>query len=253
MVTAHGVSHPGRVRKHNEDSLYWDLEIGLFLVADGMGGHNAGEVASRLAVDAVRGFMKRTRETDDFTWPYGINPEMSFDANRLMTSIKLANRRVFKAGEGTDEYTGMGTTLVAALIEQDRVIFSGVGDSRIYSFAEGTLTQLTHDDSWVATVLAREPGMDEAALAAHPMRHVLTNVIGAREQTDMDVGERPLGTGEVLLLCSDGLHGSIDDRTISSVLAAEPEVVAASAKLVELALERNGSDNITALLVKYEP
>lgn len=253
MLTAHGVSHPGRVRKQNEDSLYWDLEIGLFLVADGMGGHNAGEVASRLAVDAVRGFLKRTRETDDFTWPYGINPEMSFDANRLMTSIKLANRRVFKAGEGTDEYTGMGTTLVAALIEQDRVIFSGVGDSRIYSFAEGTLTQLTHDDSWVATVLAREPGMDEAALAAHPMRHVLTNVIGAREQTDMDVGERPLGTGEVLLLCSDGLHGSIDDHTISSVLAAEPAVAAASAKLVELALERNGSDNITALLVKYEP
>ena len=193
MLTSHGVTHPGRVRKTNEDSLFADPALGLFVVADGMGGHNAGEVASRLAVEAIKGFLARSPDGDDFTWPYGIDPELSFPGNRLMTAIKLANRRVFKAGESRDEYTGLGTTVVAALIDDDQLTFSGVGDSRIYVCAGGTLEQITQDDSWVATVLAREPGMDDdAALATHPMRHVLTNVLGAREQIEMEVSERTL-------------------------------------------------------------
>ena len=250
MLTAHGVSHPGSVRKINEDSVLCDLDLGLFLVADGMGGHNAGEVASKLAIDAVRGFLLRTRDGDDFTWPYGINPLLSFDANRLMTSLKLANRRVFKAGESHDEYTGMGTTIVAGLVESERLIFSGVGDSRIYLFTQGRLQQLTQDDSWVATVLAREEGISKATLAEHPMRHVLTNVIGAREQTDMDVAERPLAAGDMLLLCSDGLHGAIDDATIESIMAEATSVELLAERLVHTALDRNGSDNITALVVR---
>lgn len=250
MLMAHGVSHPGTVRKINEDSLLCEIDLGLFLVADGMGGHNAGEVASKLAIEAVRGFLLRTREGDDFTWPYGINPQLSFDANRLMTALKLANRRVFKAGESHDEYTGMGTTVVAGLVEDGRLIFSGVGDSRIYSFLDNRLQQLTQDDSWVATVLAREEGVSPATLAEHPMRHVLTNVIGAREQTDMDVAERPLSAGETLLFCSDGLHGAIDDRTIQAILAEGSDVKVLADRLVQTALERNGSDNITALVVR---
>lgn len=251
MLTAHGVSHPGRVRKINEDALLYEAEIGLFLVADGMGGHNAGEVASKLAIEAVRGFMVRTRGGDDFIWPYGINPHLSFDANRLMTALKLANRRVFKAGESHDEYTGMGTTVVAGLVENGQLIFSGVGDSRIYSFLEGRLTQLTQDDSWVATVLGRELGMADASLADHPMRHVLTNVIGAREQTEIEVDERPLTDGETLLLCSDGLHGALDDKTIEGFMASQTDAAALAEQLVQAALERDGSDNITALVVTY--
>lgn len=252
MLTGHGVTHPGRVRKTNEDSLLSDPELGLFLVADGMGGHNAGEVASRLAVEAIRGFLSRSAGGDDFTWPYGIDPRLSFQANRLMTAIRLANRRVFKAGESRDEYTGLGTTVVAALIEDDTLTFSGVGDSRIYVYHEGTLEQITQDDSWVATVLAREPGMeDAAALATHPMRHVLTNVLGAREQMEMEVGERPLTPGERLLLCSDGLHGALDDATLQRVLGSAPSVNDAAEELVRLALERDGSDNISALVVEF--
>jgi protein phosphatase len=252
MLVAHGVTHPGTVRKINEDALLWDLDLGLFIVADGMGGHNAGEVASRLAVDTIRTFMQRSRDGDDFTWPYGIDPQLSFDANRMMTAIKLANRRVFKAGESRDEYTGMGTTIVAALIDQGRLIFSGVGDSRIYLFRGDTLKQLTKDDSWVATVLAREPGMDETTLASHPMRHVLTNVIGARDQMEMDVGEMPLESGDLLLFCTDGLHGAIDDRVAERILAEQPDdPTVVSDRLVQGALDRNGSDNITALVVRY--
>ena len=251
MLTGHGVTHPGRVRKNNEDSLLSDPGLGLFLVADGMGGHNAGEVASRLAVEAIKGFLSRSAGGDDFTWPYGIDPRLSFAGNRLMTAIRLANRRVFKAGESRDEYTGLGTTIVAALIEDDALTFSGVGDSRIYVCASGTLEQITQDESWVATVLAREPGMeDAAALATHPMRHVLTNVLGAREQMEMQVGERTFAPGERLLLCSDGLHGALDDATLLGVLAASASANEAAEELVRLALERDGSDNITALVVE---
>jgi serine/threonine protein phosphatase PrpC len=249
MLTAHGVTHPGRVRKTNEDALLSDPELGLFLVADGMGGHNAGEVASRLAVEAIRGFLARSAGGDDFTWPYGIDPGLSFQANRLMTAIKLANRRVFKAGESRDEYTGLGTTIVAALIEDGVLTFSGVGDSRIYLLAGGQLEQITQDDSWVATVLAREPGLQDSSLATHPMRHVLTNVLGARDQMDLDVGERTLTGGERLLFCSDGLHGALDDETLQRLVMAEQPAEAIAEALVRLALDRDGSDNITGLVV----
>jgi serine/threonine protein phosphatase PrpC len=252
ILTAHGVSHPGRVRKTNEDAVLSDPGLGLFIVADGMGGHNAGEVASRLAVEAIKGFLARSAGGDDFTWPYGIDPQLSFQGNRLMTSIKLANRRVFKAGESRDEYTGLGTTVVAALIEDGLLTFSGVGDSRIYVYADGQLEQITQDDSWVATVLAREPGMQES-LATHPMRHVLTNVLGAREQIDLEVGERTLAGGERLLFCSDGLHGALADAALAEVLAADQSVEAMAEALVRAALDRDGSDNISGLVVQVGP
>lgn len=249
-LTAHGVTDPGRVRKNNEDALFFDADLGLFLVADGMGGHNAGEVASALAVESIRGFLVRSKPGDDFTWPYGIDPTLSFLGNRLSTAIKLANRRVFKAGESQDSYTGLGTTVVAMAVEEDQCVFSGVGDSRLYLWSEGRLEQLTRDDSWVATVLAREPAMDEAALASHPMRHVLTNVIGAREPLEMDVHERTLRGGERFLLCSDGLHGVLDDPELEQVLCsstATPEAMAAD--LIRQALARHAQDNVTALVV----
>jgi PPM family protein phosphatase len=252
MLQAHGVTHPGHVRQNNEDALFWDPNLGLFVVADGMGGHNAGEVASSLAVEAITGFLVRTRECEEFTWPYGLDPRLSYPGNRLMTSIKLANRRVFKAGESRNDYTGLGTTVVAALIEGDQLIFSGVGDSRIYAYANGRLDQITEDDSWIATVLAREQGKDEATFASHPMRHVLTNVLGAREPMEMAVSERAMTNGETLLLCSDGLHGALEDKILEGVLASGKPVDALADDLVRLALERDGADNITALVVRYE-
>ena len=251
MFTAHGVTHAGRVRKVNEDSLLVEPGLGLFVVADGMGGHNAGEVASKLAVEAIRGFLERSRNGEDLTWPYGLNPSMSFLANRLMTATKLANRRVVKAGESRDEYTGLGTTVVVALIEDGQLAYTGVGDSRIYSYAAGELTQITEDDSWVATVIARA-GVDEAALAAHPMKHVLTNVLGAREPLEMDVSERPLVPGERLLLCSDGLHGAVSDDVVAEVLGSDRTAEEMAEELVRRALDTDASDNITALVVRYD-
>jgi serine/threonine protein phosphatase PrpC len=252
MLIAHGATHTGKVRKTNEDAFLAEPERGLFLVADGMGGHNAGEVASQLALEAIRGFLARSADGHDFTWPYGINPSLSFHGNRLITAVKLANRRVFKAGESRDEYAGLGTTVVVALIDDGQLSFSGVGDSRIYVLSQGRLEQLTQDDSWAAAVLGREAGTDRAAIAAHPMRHVLTNAIGARGEIDVEVSERALKSGDTLLLCSDGLHGALDEHVIASHLAsdASPETVAGA--LVDLALERDGKDNITALVVRWK-
>src|SRR3954465_8209658 len=119
MIEAFGLSDVGRVRKGNEDSFACDESLRLFIVADGMGGHNAGEVASRLAVEALVGFIRRSHEDTDVSWPYGIDPTLSLQSNRLRTAINLANRRVFRAAESHDDYTGMGTTIVAALITRD--------------------------------------------------------------------------------------------------------------------------------------
>lgn len=250
MITAAGATHPGHVRPVNEDAFVCDVDGELFVVADGMGGHHAGEVASALAVEAIRTFLTRTRASENVTWPYGINPALSFDSNRVLTAVKLANRRVFKAGEGREEYTGMGTTVVAALVSGDRLIFASVGDSRLYSFNRSTLVQLTEDDTWI-----RMTGhVDPAAIANHPMRHVLTNVVGARDQIECRVAERALGAEEeIFLLSTDGLHGAIDGPTIASVLrdGGPPDMMAD--RLVQAALERGGGDNITAIVIRHQP
>ena len=116
MLTVCTRTHPGTVRAINEDAFLWEPDISAIAVADGMGGHNAGEVASQLALDTIRAFLKKSATNDDFTWPFGFSPTLSFAANRLMTAIKVANRRVFRASEERTEYTGMGTTVVAAIV-----------------------------------------------------------------------------------------------------------------------------------------
>ncbi len=159
MLTVHSLTHPGKTRPLNEDALMSDPAIGLIAVADGMGGHNAGEVASQMALESLHGFLRRSAEGDDFTWPFGVNPQMSRAANRLMTAMRIANRCVFTASEERAEYSGMGTTLVAALIDGDRLTFSSVGDSRLYELRGGELHQLSRDDSWVV-MLSEQSGID---------------------------------------------------------------------------------------------
>jgi PPM family protein phosphatase len=251
LTEAFGLSDVGPVRKSNEDSYFSDPALQLFVIADGMGAHSAGEVASKLAVETISAFVQRTAEDEEFSWPYGIEPGLSFAANRLRTAVHLANRRVFRAAEKHDEYTGMGTTVVCALVSGPRLTVASAGDSRAYLFTGGQLTQLTRDDTWAATVLAGEPLTNPGARTAHTMRHVLTNVIGAREQADVHLSEHDLAGGDMILLCSDGLHGVLDDATLHAVLSAggtPPEIVS---RLVELALSGGVKDNVTAVLARY--
>ena len=252
MVEAHGLSDVGPVRKTNEDSFISDTALQLFVVADGMGGHSAGEVASGLAVDTVAGFIRRTEGDGDVSWPYGIEPNLSFSGNRLRTAAHLANRRVFRAAERHDEYTGMGTTIVGALISGRRLTVANAGDSRLYLFADGRLTQLTHDDTWAATVLAAQGKSDPGGRPSSAMRHVLTNVLGAREEADVHVSEHDLSGGEMILLCSDGLHAVLDDGTLKMMLSAGGTPAEIVPQLIATALSRGAKDNVTAVLARFE-
>jgi len=252
VIRASAVSDVGRVRKTNEDAFISDGEVRLFAVADGMGGHEAGEIASALAIEALGGFIRRSAADTDFSWPYGLDRTLSYDANRLRTAIHLANRRIFRAAESNDDYSGMGTTIVGVLVCDGRVAIGHVGDSRVYLWRNGALEQLTQDDSWAASILAQDPRMTPADIARHPMRNVLTNVLGAREQVDVHLVERDLESGDVLLLCSDGLHGVLGADALGALLAAHSDVDEAARELVEEALDAGSHDNVTALVIRYE-
>jgi serine/threonine protein phosphatase PrpC len=251
VIDAVGLSDPGPVRKTNEDCLFCDPALGLFIVADGLGGHAAGEVASSLAVETISGFIRRTEDDGEFSWPYGFDPELTFGGNVLRTAVHLANRRVFRAAERNDEYTGMGTTVVAALVSRRRLAVVNAGDSRLYLFTGGRLTQLTHDDTWAATLLAAQDGEQPGDSPARSTRHVLTNVVGAREQTEVHIAERDMVSGDVILLSSDGLHGVVDDETLCALLAGGGTPADIAPTLIKAALDRGGRDNVTAIVARY--
>ena len=249
MIEAFGTSHAGPVRANNEDAFVLDEDLALCVVADGMGGHAAGEVASRLAVDAIENFIRRSQDPGDCSWPYGLDPELSYTSNRLRTAISLANRRVFREAEGHDDYTGMGTTVVCALVSGSELTVGHVGDSRLYVLSNGQLTAQTRDDTWAATVLAET--LDPDKLQKHPMRNVLTNVLGARERTEIHLSQLRLRGGELLLLCSDGVHGVLDDASLCALLSASAPLNEIAQSVVNAAIAHGTRDNVTAVVARY--
>jgi len=253
MIKAFGMSQSGPVRQINEDCCLTDEEHGLFVVADGMGGHAAGEVASWLAVDSIANFIRRSGDSQDFSWPCGVDPALSFAGNRLRTAIYLANKRVFRQAESRDDYMGMGTTVVCALTTGSRVAIGHVGDSRLYLLSAGVLSAQTRDDTWAQTILAGMKGeADPDAVKAHPMHHVLTNVLGVREQVDIHISERELSPTDTLLLCTDGVHNVVDDETMRTLMSRDTDPRSAAESIVQAALDRKTSDNVTALIVRYD-
>jgi serine/threonine protein phosphatase PrpC len=247
MLQAYGISDKGRVRPTNEDCFAADEALRLCVVADGMGGHNAGEVAARIAVDAV---VELVRDGAD-GWPFGVDPGLSDAGNLLRTAIYLANLRILETAIGAEEYEGMGTTIVAALVAGDRLSVGHVGDSRFYLFANGRLRQLTQDDSWVATMLAHDPDVDPNVLEQHPLRNALTNVVGTRSHTQVHIVEETLSGAELLLLTTDGVHGVLDDRRLEQLLGEGNELPQTAAAILDAALARGSRDNCTAIVARY--
>ncbi|MEQ1760037.1 MAG: protein phosphatase 2C domain-containing protein [Vicinamibacterales bacterium] len=243
-----GVTHQGNVRSSNEDAMVWDEALGFAAVADGMGGHQAGEVASALALEALHNFLRRSDDGTDFTWPFGVSPSLSLAANRLATGFRLANRRVFRKSEESADYVGMGTTLVAALFGERKLTVASVGDSRVYLIAEGGIRQLTEDDSWF-TVLSREPGVTLESLAQHPLRNVLTNVIGARAELEVATYEVTTPV-EAVLLSSDGLHNVLTPEVMYEIAVGLDEPQEASQRLIRAALGYEASDNMTVVILR---
>ena len=249
MLAFHGETDVGRRRPLNEDAIF--AGDGLFVVCDGMGGHKAGEIASRVATDAIATFVQRSGDDPEVTWPYGFDRQTSLDANRLQTAIKLANRTVFRESASSDDYSGMGTTVAAALISRGRpqMTYASVGDSRVYLVRDGAIAQLTRDDTWLNAAWDGEPP-DRSVLAS--MKNVLTKALGAGDDVDFDVAVQALNEGDVVLLCSDGLTNMLSDRQILDVVSARgADLEGACRDLIAAANAGGGRDNISAVLVRY--
>ena len=251
MIEAFGWTDVGRRRKVNEDSFLVAPDPGLYAVCDGMGGHNAGEVASRIAIEALGAFVERSGVEREITWPWGLDANLSFDANRLKTAVRLANSQVYQTADSREELTGMGTTVVSALVTGNVMTLFSAGDSRCYLVRNGELQQLTRDDSWVSAALG-EGILNSDDVERHPLRNVITKAVGARDSIELDTLEQTLEPGDIALLCSDGLHGMVSDEDISRlVLSGQESLEEASKRLVDAANEAGGRDNVTVVLLRY--
>lgn len=244
-LSAGGATNPGP-RPANEDSLLVDLDFGLLIVADGMGGHNAGEVASRLAVDAVADFIRATQQGTEITWPFPLNPNQSVAANRVEVALRIANQRVHDAGERDPSCAGMGTTIVAVLVEGDQIVIGHVGDSRAYIWRSGILEQVTEDHTWLNAI---DEGQED--LSNHPLRHVLTNGIGMGPDLTPSVSEAQLKAGDRWLICTDGVHGYLDRETLARIIAGSSADLAAH-EAVRCALGAGTTDNATAIVLNVD-
>jgi protein phosphatase len=237
-VRAAAGTHVGRRRRINEDRFAVAPELGLYLVADGMGGHTAGQVASELAAEAS---LRAIRTLQDAS----VSP-----AEKLRFAVASANRAIFEAARERPELAGMGTTLVAMLATEGRVALAHVGDSRAYLVRGGRIRQLTDDHSVVGELLRRREISAEAA-REHPHRHVLTRALGVRPGVEPDLAELSPAAGDVFTLCSDGLTTHVRDEEIAKRMdEADPQ--AAVDGLIELANARGGEDNVTLVLLRWE-
>lgn len=250
-VAAGTASDVGRKRKVNEDSYCANEQEGLFVVADGLGGHAGGEVASQTAVETIEEFIKLTSSDLDVTWPFGVDENLSHNGNRLKTAIRFANRRLLERIREKAEYEGMATTVVAVLLAEDGVEIAHVGDSRVYLIRERQIRCLTSDHSWVnEQVLSGLIDTDQAR--THPLRNVVTRALGGKEELEIDMQMLELQDGDVLLLCSDGLTTMVgDDEILDTILKNEEDVGGAAQGLVESANRAGGEDNITVVLLSF--
>jgi len=244
-----GITDVGLQRDHNEDTFAVLPEHELFIVADGMGGHRAGDVASRLASESISDFFQRTAG-EEVTWPFHFDSGLSESENRLLTAIRLANRQIYEHSLKSHDLRGMGTTVVGALFNPDtRKMYVGhVGDSRAYMIRDGQISQLTRDHSLVNDYLKVMPDMPEDQRSELP-KNVITRALGMQDSVEVDLLAHDTRLGDTFVLCSDGLSGMISDAEILQV-AGNGDLVSACRRLTALANEHGGEDNITAVLVR---
>ena len=245
-------SDKGRRRSSNEDHHAARPDLGLFVVADGMGGHVAGEVASRLAVEGIEAFVAETvKVRSDDTWPLPLDPSLSRDGNRLRGAFRIANRRIADKMAESEGLRGMATTASAVLISEGKAAVAHVGDSRVYLLRDNELSRLTRDHSWVEEQV-RKGALTATAARNHPWRNVVTRALSGGEDADHDVTEFALGESDRLLLCSDGLFSVVVDDRISELLGQPGALQAICDGLVDAANAAGGPDNITALVLQID-
>lgn len=239
---------PGPVREHNEDSFVVDIETGLFLVADGMGGHASGEIASAIAADTVQEVLLGGINPDETR----LERDMSMDEEeelreRLRYSMNQASIRIRKAALANPVHTGMGTTLVVLLIEDDEAHIGHVGDSRLYLFRDERLLRLTRDHTVVQQEIDAGRLTPELARIV-PHKNILTQSVGYHGPVEPDTSTRPVEPGDVFILCSDGLTDPLDDEELAEI-CRETSTEDLAEALVQKALEAGTEDNVTVVVV----
>jgi len=236
-------------RAHNEDSFYLPESERLAIVADGMGGHASGEVASRLAVDTIAGFFKATQDDQQLTWPFKMDHGNRYDTNRMVTAIKLANLKIHEQAQKDPRCHGMGTTVVSTLFADRALVIGHVGDSRLYRRRDGALKQLTEDHSLLNDYLKAKK-LSPEEIDAFPHKNVIVRALGMKDTVQVDVGCFEPKDGDVYLLCSDGLSGMVSDAEMEHLLRETADLEAACAQLIERANAAGGNDNVTCILAR---
>lgn len=239
-----GLTDPGRVRTQNEDCIAYIPEAGLVVVADGMGGHQAGEVASKLAVDVI------TRHIVGTLAVAARSKSEAFEAKMVTDAIQLANRAIYELAQQQPDYAGMGSTVVVTVFHGDRLWVGHVGDSRLYRFRDGMLEQVTLDHSVVQELVSRGlVTMEEARQSVN--KNLVTRALGVDSMVTPDIGEQALNDEDIYLLCSDGLNDVLADGDIEMMLIEYGRNLEAAARqMIDIANERGGPDNISVILVR---
>ncbi len=240
----------GMKRTHNEDYFSLIEDEQLFLVADGMGGHASGEVASKMAAETIGEFYQRTREDEDATWPYKMDRSLSYVENRLVCAVKLANLRIFETSCRDIRYKGMGTTIVSCMVSGDKAYVAHVGDSRVYRIRAGAIQQVTRDHSLLEDYKEAKPDMTEEEERNFPHKNVITRALGMRETVQVDIKAHQIQSGDLFILCSDGLSGMVPDEQILYIASNAKSLERAVAELVDAANRSGGTDNVTTLLLQ---
>lgn len=250
-IEAWGATDVGLKRRLNEDVYFLDHEAGVYLVADGMGGHAAGEVASRVASDEIVRSYKQESEDTEATWPEHWDPDHSAIANKIVDAIVAGHYRVTTVMNKDAELKGMGTTVVVAAhhFGDNKVIICHVGDSRAYRYRHGRLELLTRDHSWVHEQVSAG-FLTEDAARTHPLKNVVTQALGGSSEPSVDVLETVIEDGDLYLLCSDGLNSMLTDDEITSLLAEDGTLEQTCTRLIDAANARGGNDNISVVLLR---
>lgn len=249
-LEAVGKTDVGLRRAHNEDSYLIVEDQQLFVIADGMGGHNAGEVASLLAVETVAGFFDETQGDDDVTWPFRPDRGTSYHANRLTTAVKLANLRIHETAQRSADQRGMGTTFVGVYFYRSDAIIAHVGDSRVYRLRNNTLTPLTEDHSLLNDYL-RTRDLTPEEIENFPRKNVILRALGMKDSVQVEINEDKHQEGDIYLICSDGLNGMVTDEQMQTILCTHQKNLQECADaLIDAANDAGGVDNITVVLVR---
>ena len=246
-----GETNVGLKRTHNEDNFAIFEEENLYVVADGMGGHASGEVASQMAVESLRDFFRSTSEDPETTWPYKMDKSRKYEENRLVIGVKLANLRIYETAQRDPRYRGMGTTIVSLLFIDGGAYLVHVGDSRIYRIRGGVIEQLTEDHSLLNDYIKMKK-LTKEEIENFPHKNVIVRALGMKDVVKVDMLHEKPKKDDLYLLCTDGLSGMVNDEEMLGIARDSADLSKTCHALIDRANSHGGVDNITVVLCRYQ-